>query len=78
MSLCIKYFTFNAHMFMTLSMQKIEFWSSSEKRDLVRVLSDMGTSHMAIKLFILRLTDSNVKFNSTLKLHSGIKQVNYT
>lgn len=50
--LCIQYFTFNATMFTTLSAQKTdEFWSTSEKRRPVRVLADLGTSHIAIKLF---------------------------
>lgn len=62
MSLCMQYFTCNAPMFMTLSMQKIdEFWSSSEKTGPVRVLADLGTSHIAIKLF-LKLHDSNAAF----------------
>lgn len=62
MSLFIQYFIFNAPMFMALSMQKIEvFWSSSEKRDPVRVFADMGTSHMAINYF-LRLHDPKAVF----------------
>lgn len=62
MSLYIQHFTFSAPTFITLTMQRIEeLWSSTEKRDHVRVLADMAHTIWQSNYF-LGLHDSSTAF----------------